>query len=105
MEPTRSAWVALAAWLRRKGTTEFLVLPERSADLRASYAKHMTSERIDSRPPARLPMPHPTSLYPDTGLGPGDRLRPVAQLHDTLTTRRGQSFARFDALPVTHGLA
>jgi transposase len=43
MEPTRNAWVPLAAWFRRKGATVFLVPPERSADLRAYYAKHTKS--------------------------------------------------------------
>ena len=36
MEPTRNAWVPLAAWFRRKGASVYLVPPERSADLRAT---------------------------------------------------------------------
>ena len=40
MEPTRNAWVPLAAWFRRRGAQVVLVPPERSADLRAYYAKH-----------------------------------------------------------------
>src|SRR4051794_36267208 len=39
MEPTRNAWVPLAAWFRRRGATVVLVPPERAADLRAYYAK------------------------------------------------------------------
>ena len=34
MEPTRNAWVPLAAWFRRSGASVVLVPPERSADLR-----------------------------------------------------------------------
>ena len=40
MEPTRNAWVPLAAWFRRRGASVVLVPPERSADLRRYYAKH-----------------------------------------------------------------
>src|SRR3954454_15351169 len=40
MEPTRNAWVPLAAWLRRKGAQVVLVSAERSSDLRSYYAKH-----------------------------------------------------------------
>lgn len=98
MEPTRNAWVPLAAWFRRRGATVFLVPPERSADLRAYYAKHVKSDRIDSRLLARLPMLHPDGLHPETGLGPGDRLRRATKLHDTLTMRRSQNLARLDAL-------
>src|SRR3954453_20472205 len=35
MEPTRNAWVPLAAWFRRRGAKVVLVSAERSADLRA----------------------------------------------------------------------
>jgi transposase len=98
MEPTRNAWVPLAAWFRRKGARVFLVPPERSADLRAYYAKHIKSDRMDSRLLARLPMLHPDGLHPETGLGPGDRLRRATKLHGTLTMRRSQNLARIDAL-------
>ncbi len=98
MKPTRNAWVPLAAWFRRKGATVFLVPPERSADLRAYYAKHVKSDRIDSRLLARLPMLHPDGLHAETGLGSGDRLRRATKLHDTLTMRRSQNLARIDAL-------
>ena len=63
MEPTRNAWVALAAWFRRQGATVVLVPPERAADLRAYDAKHTKGDRLDSRllvpsappPPGRSP--------------------------------------------------
>ena len=40
MEPTRNAWVPLAAWFRRRGASVVLVPPEQAADLRAYSAKH-----------------------------------------------------------------
>jgi transposase len=98
MEPTRNAWVPLAAWFRRHGATVILVPPERSADLRRYYAKHTKSDRLDSQLLARLPMLHPDGLYAEQGLGPGDPLKRAAKLHSTLTHRRSQSLARLDAL-------
>ncbi len=98
MEPTRNAWVPLAAWFRRHGARVVLVPPERSADLRAYYAKHTKTDRLDSRLLARLPMLHPEGLHEEHGLGPGDRLRRSTRLHQTLTRRRSQSLARLDAM-------
>jgi transposase len=65
MEPTRNAWVPLAAWFRRRGASVVLVPPERSADPRRYYAKHTKSDRLDSQLLARLPMLHPDGLYAD----------------------------------------
>jgi transposase len=98
MEPTRNAWVPLAAWFRRRGAQVVLVPPERSADLRRYYAKHAKSDRLDSRLLARLPLLHPDGLHAELGLGPGDALKRAAKLHSTLTHRRTQSLARLDAL-------
>jgi Transposase len=98
MEPTRIAWVPLAAWFRRRGADVVLVPPERSADLRRYYAKHTKSDRLDCQLLARLPMLHPDGLYAEQGLGPGDALKRAAKLHSTLTHRRSQSLARLDAL-------
>jgi transposase len=98
MEPTRNAWVPLAAWFRRRGAQVVLVPPERSADLRNYYAKHSKSDRLDSRMLARLPMLHPEGLHREEGLGPGDALKRAAKLHSTLTHRRSQCLARLDAL-------
>ena len=98
IEPTRNAWVPLAAWLRRKGATVVLVSAERSADLRAYYAKHTKSDRLDSVLLARLPMLHPEGLHPERGLGPGDPLRRATKMHSTLVQRRTTSLARLDAL-------
>ncbi len=98
MEPTRNAWVPLAAWFRRRGARVVLVPPERSADLRAYYSKHTKTDRLDSRLLARLPLLHPEGLHAEQGLGPGDPLRRGTRLHQTLTRRRSQSLARLDAL-------
>jgi transposase len=98
MEPTRNAWVPLAAWFRRRGARVVLVPPERSADLRKYYAKHAKSDRLDSRLLARLPLLHPDGLHAEPGLGPGDALKRAAKLHSTLTHRRTQCLARLDTL-------
>jgi transposase len=98
VEPTRNAWVPLAAWFRRRGARVVLVPPERSADLRAYYAKHTKTDRLDSRMLARLPLLHPEGLHEEHGLGPGDRLRRATRLHQTLTKRRSQCLARLDAM-------
>ncbi len=98
MEPTRNAWVPLAAWFRRHGANVVLVSAERSADLRAYYAKHTKSDRLDSVLLARLPMLHPEGLHAERGLGPGDPLRRATKLHSTLVKRRTTSLARLDAL-------
>ena len=75
MEPTRNAWVPLAAWFRRHGATVVMVPPEQSADLRDYYSKHAKTDRLDSRLLARLPLLHPDGLRPAEGLGPADPLR------------------------------
>ena len=98
MEPTRNAWVPLAAWFRRKGAQVVLVSAERSADLRSYYAKHTKSDRLDSVLLARLPLLHPEGLHPERGIGPGDPLRRATKLHSTLVKRRTTSLARLDAL-------
>jgi transposase len=98
MEPTRNAWVPLAAWFRRRGATVVLVPPEQSADLRTYYGKHIKSDRLDSRMLARLPLLHPEGLHADHGLGPGDALRRTTRLRQTLVKRRTKSIARLDAL-------
>jgi transposase len=80
MEPTRNAWVPLAAWFRRRGATVIMVPPEQSADLRDYYSKHAKSDRLDSRMLARLPLLHPEGLRPAGGLGPADALRRATKL-------------------------
>jgi Transposase len=98
MEPTRNAWVPLAAWFRRRGAAVVLVPPERSADLRAYYRKHTKTDRLDSQLLARLPLLHPEGLHTEQGLGPGDPLRRATKLRSTLVKRRTATLARLEAL-------
>ena len=62
MEPTRNAWVPLAAWLQAAGREVTVVPPEQSADLRDYYNKHTKTDRLDSKMLARLPLLHPEGL-------------------------------------------
>jgi transposase len=98
MEPTRNAWVPLAAWFRRQGAAVVMVPPEQSADLRAYYAKHTKSDRLDSRLLARVGLLHPEGLHTEAGIGPGDPMRRAVKLRSTLVKRRTTAFARLDAL-------
>jgi hypothetical protein len=61
---------------------------ERFADLRAYYAKHIKSDRLDCVLLARLPLLHPEGLHHERGLGPGDPLRRATKVHSTLVKRR-----------------
>ena len=97
MEPTRNAWVPLAAWFRRRGAVVILVPPEQSADLRDYYSKHAKSDHLDSRMLARLPLLHPEGLRPSEGLGPADGLRRATKLRASLVKRRSAILARLDA--------
>ena len=97
MEPTRNAWVPLAAWFRRRGATVVMVPPEQSADLRDYYSKHVKSDRLDSRMLARLPLLHPEGLRPAEGLGPADPLRRAVRLRGSLVKRRTAIVARLDS--------
>ena len=96
MEPTRNAWVPLAAWFRRRGARVILVPPEQSADLRDYYSKHTKSDHLDSRMLARLPLLHPEGLRPAEGLGPADALRRATKLRASLVKRRNAILARLD---------
>ena len=96
MEPTRNAWVPLAAWFRRRGATVIMVPPEQSADLRDFFSKHAKSDRLDSRMLARLPLLHPDGLRPAEGLGPADALRRATKLRASLVKRRSVIVARLD---------
>jgi transposase len=97
MEPTRNAWVPLAAWFRRHGATVVMVPPEQSADLRDYYSKHVKSDRLDSRLLARVPLLHPDGLRPAEGLGPADPLRRAVALRASLVKRRSTIVARLDS--------
>ncbi|SNY66808.1 IS110 family transposase [Paractinoplanes atraurantiacus] len=100
LEPTRNAWVLLAAWLRSRGARVVLVPPEQSADLRDYYHKHTKNDRLDSRVLARLPLLHPEGLRTlgDGELGPADPLRRATRRRRSLVKRRTATYARIDAL-------
>ena len=80
MEPTRNAWVPLAAWFRRRGAVVVVVPTEQSADLRDYFSKHTKTDRLDSSLLARLPLLHPEGLHPEEGLGPADALKRAAKI-------------------------
>ena len=71
MEPTRNAWVPLAAWFRRRGASVVLVPPERSADLRRYYAKHTKIRPVGL--PAAGPVADAASRRPVCRAGPRAR--------------------------------
>ncbi len=96
-EPTRNAWVPLAAWFRRRGAAVIMVPPEQSADLRDYYSKHVKTDRLDSGLLARLPVLHPDGLRPAEGLGPAEPLRRAVVLRGSLVKRRSVIVARLDS--------
>lgn len=98
MEPTRNAWVPLAAWFRRRGATVVMVPSEQSADLRAYYAKHTKTDRLDAELLARLPVLHPDGLHPEVTNGPGDALKRAVKIRSGLVHRRSACMHRLDAL-------
>ncbi|MEJ5256370.1 MAG: IS110 family transposase [Acidimicrobiales bacterium] len=98
LEPTRNAWVPLAAWLGAKGATVVMVPPEQSADLRNYYNKHTKTDRLDSRVLARLPLLHPEGLKPIDSLGPAEPLKRAVRHRTSLIKRRAASMLRLDAL-------
>lgn len=98
MEPTRNAWVPLAAWLRARGAKVVLVPPEQSSDLRDYYNKHTKTDRLDSRVLARLPLLHPEGLRAIDDLGPADSLRRAVRHRSSIQKRRTQAMQRLDAL-------
>ena len=97
LEPTRNAWVVLAAWLQAKGATVVMVPPEQSADLRNYYNKHTKNDRLDSRVLARMPLLHPEGLKSIDSLGPADPLRRSVRHRSSLVKRRAASMLRLDA--------
>ena len=98
MEPTRNAWVPLAAWLAAKGAKVVLVPPEQSADLRDYYNKHTKTDKMDSRVLARLPLLHPEGLREVDNLGPAEPLRRAVRHRSAIQRRRIQAMQRLDAL-------
>lgn len=98
MEPTRNAWVPLAAWFRRRGARVVLVPSEQSADLRDYFSKHTKTDRLDAEVLARLPVLHPEGLHLAEALGPGDPLKRAVKIRSGLVHRRTTAMARLDAL-------
>ena len=98
MEPTRNAWVPLAAWLRAKGARVSVVPPEQSADLRDYYNKHTKTDRLDSKMLARMPMLHPDGLREMDDLGPADALKRAVRHRSSLQKKRVACAMRIDAL-------
>lgn len=98
MEPTRNAWVPLAAWLRSRGAKVVVVPPEQSADLRDYYNKHTKTDRLDSRVLARLPMLHPEGLREIDSLGPAEPLKRAVRHRSSIQKRRASAMLRLDAL-------
>lgn len=99
MEPTRNAWVPLAAWFGARGAQVVLVPPEQSADLRDYYNKHTKTDRLDSRVLARLPLLHPDGdLVEVDELGPAEPLKRAVRRRSSLVERRTGCYQRLDAL-------
>jgi transposase len=98
LEPTRNAWVPLAAWCQARGATVVLVPPGQSKDLRSYYSKHTKNDKLDSRILARLPLLHPEGLSGVDDLGPADPLKRAVRRHTTLTDRRTACFHRLECL-------
>ena len=88
MEPTRNAWVPLAASFRRHGAQVVIVPSEQSADLRDYMSKHTKTDRLDAELLARLPVLHPEGLHPAEHLGPGDPLKRAVKIRAGLVHRR-----------------
>lgn len=98
MEPTRNAWVPVAAWFRRRGAKVVVVPSEQASDLRDYYAKHAKTDRLDAQLLARLPVLHAEGLHPEMGIGPGDPLKRAVKIRSGLVHRRTTSMHRLDCL-------
>jgi len=98
LEPTRNAWVPLAAWFRRQGAVVVMVPSEQSADLRDYFSKHTKTDRLDAQLLARLPVLHPEGLHPVEALGPGDPLKRAVKIRAGLVHRRSAAMHRLDSL-------
>ncbi len=98
MEPTRNAWVPLAAWFRRRGAVVVMVPSEQSSDLRDYYSKHTKTDRLDAELLARLPVLHPAGLHLAEALGPGNALKRAVKIRSGLVHRRSTAMHRLDSL-------
>lgn len=98
LEPTRNAWVPLAAWLRGRGARIVLVPPEQSSDLRRYFDKHTKNDRLDSVILSRLPLLHPEGLIYCDSTGPADPLRRAVRRRAQLVGQRTKMSNRLTAL-------
>lgn len=98
MEPTRNAWVPLAAWFRRRGAVVVIVPSEQSSDLRDYLSKHTKTDRLDAELLARLPVLHPEGLHLAESLGPGEPLKRAVKIRAGLVHRRSTAMHRLDSL-------
>jgi transposase len=69
MEPTRNAWVPVAAHFMAAGALVVLVPAERSADLRRYYTKHTKNDRLDSHVLAQAAAIASRRALPDRWVG------------------------------------
>lgn len=98
MEPTRNAWVPLAAWLQAHGARVSVIPPEQSADLRDYFNKHSKTDRLDSRMLARVAMLHPEGLRTIDRLGPAEPLLRATRQRTSMQRRRTSAMQRLDAM-------
>jgi transposase len=98
LEPTRNAWVPIAAHFRARGVHVVLIPPEQAADLRRYYSKHAKNDSLDSKLLARLPLLHPDGLVCVNDLGPADGLKRAVRRRARLVEDRIACEQRLDAL-------
>ncbi|MGH2738466.1 MAG: IS110 family transposase, partial [Actinomycetota bacterium] len=98
LEPTRNAWVPIAAHFLARGHRVVLVPPERSADLRRYYSKHAKTDGLDSRILARLPLLHPEGLVGLSDLGPAQALKRAVRRRARLVADRTACHLRIACL-------
>ncbi|MFN2616526.1 MAG: IS110 family transposase [Thermoleophilaceae bacterium] len=98
VEPTRNAWVPVAAWLATHGARIVLVPPEQSSDLRKYYEKHTKNDRLDSVILSRLPLLHPEGLTEVDQFGPTDPMRRAVRRRDRFVQERTRALNRLVAL-------
>jgi transposase len=63
MEPTGMAWFPIAVYFSKRHSIVYVVDTQQVADLRAFYAKHAKSDRIDVRVLVRLPLVNKEQLH------------------------------------------
>ena len=101
LEPTRNAWVPLAAWLRAHCAKVVLVPPEQSADLRDYYNKHTKTDRLldcECWPACRCCPPLWRGRGDIDDLGPGETLRRAVRHRSTWSSGAQPAVLRLDAL-------